>query len=431
MGSGYWHDDLLKQILVRLPVKSMFRFKCVAKSWPSLLQNPRFVSQHLIISKAKKNKQLFVYCDNHDDGSEDRVLRLFFEPTHVSSQDLLPQKPQHLRIYRSRFTVSDGLVCVYDLFTTRMTLWNPATREFRILPGYISRNIRRTEIVRNGILPVLGSGWDSSSNDYKVICMWVDLPSGNQYATYRVSCNSWKALKEEDVECLKDLFIYRHGTCVKSVYYWEAIDQNTSAESLLAFHFGDEVFQFIDLPEDQSSSRKVFSLPHECRVSLWTYHYDDDSSILTDNVVWVLNNDGRSWSKLLKIETLSEVGLHGISRVGLYGFWNGLNKLDVELTVEESNLASMGYKKCDWRQEGRRGGYCLQLNRRRPRILNKKDVTRLKEYRHRVEDELAIISFLSSMNIIVIWLTEFKAADDRKEAADESLKAYEAANSPY
>ncbi|KAJ4701344.1 14-3-3-like protein [Melia azedarach] len=100
-------------------------------------------------------------------------------------------------------------------------------------------------------------------------------------------------------------------------------------------------------------------------------------------------------------------------------------KLDVELTVEERNL-----------KEETKG--------------SEQNVKRIKDYRQRVEDELAKIcnDILSVIDKHLIpssttgestvfyykmkgdyyrYLAEFKAADDRKEAADESLKAYEAA----
>ncbi|KAH9756559.1 14 3 3 domain-containing protein [Citrus sinensis] len=124
-------------------------------------------------------------------------------------------------------------------------------------------------------------------------------------------------------------------------------------------------------------------------------------------------------------------------------------KLDVELTVEERNLVSVGYKnvigarRASWR-------ILSSIEQKEEAKGNEQNVKRIKEYRQRVEDELAKIcnDILSVIDEHLIpsstsgestvfyykmkgdyyrYLAEFKGADDRKEAADHSLKAYEAA----
>ncbi|KAK6117898.1 hypothetical protein DH2020_048360 [Rehmannia glutinosa] len=43
-------DDLLKEILLRLPIKSLIRFKLVSKQWHYLISNPRFYSKGIRIA---------------------------------------------------------------------------------------------------------------------------------------------------------------------------------------------------------------------------------------------------------------------------------------------------------------------------------------------------------------------------------------------
>ncbi|KAA3453875.1 14-3-3 protein 7-like [Gossypium australe] len=126
-------------------------------------------------------------------------------------------------------------------------------------------------------------------------------------------------------------------------------------------------------------------------------------------------------------------------------------KLDVELTVEERNLLSVGYKnvigarRASWR-------ILSSIEQKEEAKGNEQNVKRIKDYRQRVEDELSKIcnDILSVIDKHLIpssstgestvfyykmkgdyfrYLAEFKAGDDRKEAADLSLKAYEAATS--
>ena len=40
------HDDIWEQILVRSDVEDLIRYKCVCKSWKSLISHPRFVKAY-------------------------------------------------------------------------------------------------------------------------------------------------------------------------------------------------------------------------------------------------------------------------------------------------------------------------------------------------------------------------------------------------
>ncbi|XP_061968956.1 14-3-3 protein 7 isoform X1 [Populus nigra] len=130
---------------------------------------------------------------------------------------------------------------------------------------------------------------------------------------------------------------------------------------------------------------------------------------------------------------------------------NKVARLDVELTVEERNLVSVGYKnvigarRASWR-------ILSSIEQKEEAKGNEQNVKRIKQYRQRVEDELAKIcnDILSVIDQHLIpssstgestvfyykmkgdyyrYLAEFRSADERKEAGDQSLKAYEAATS--
>ncbi|CAL5348769.1 unnamed protein product [Camellia sinensis] len=126
-------------------------------------------------------------------------------------------------------------------------------------------------------------------------------------------------------------------------------------------------------------------------------------------------------------------------------------KLDVELTVEERNLVSVGYKnvigvrRASWR-------ILSSIEQKEEGKGHEQNVKTIKDYRQRVEDELAkickdILSVIddhllpssSSGESTVFYykmkgdyyryLAEFKSGNDRKKASDQSLEAYEAATS--
>ncbi|KAJ4982190.1 hypothetical protein NE237_033027 [Protea cynaroides] len=132
-------------------------------------------------------------------------------------------------------------------------------------------------------------------------------------------------------------------------------------------------------------------------------------------------------------------------------FMKNVAKLDVELTVEERNLLSVGYKnvigarRASWR-------ILSSIEQKEEAKGNEVNAKRIKEYRHKVESELSgicndimtvidehLIPSSSAGESTVFYykmkgdyyryLAEFKSGNERKEAADHSLKAYQTASS--
>ncbi|KOM30920.1 hypothetical protein LR48_Vigan01g047500 [Vigna angularis] len=125
-------------------------------------------------------------------------------------------------------------------------------------------------------------------------------------------------------------------------------------------------------------------------------------------------------------------------------------KLNVELTVEERNLLSVGYKnvvgarRASWR-------ILSSIEQKEEAKGNDVSVKRIKEYRQKVESELSNICsdimtvidehlipssttgepsvfFYKMKGDYYRYLAEFKSGEERKEAADHSMKAYQTAS---
>ncbi|XP_058095605.1 14-3-3-like protein B isoform X1 [Magnolia sinica] len=125
-------------------------------------------------------------------------------------------------------------------------------------------------------------------------------------------------------------------------------------------------------------------------------------------------------------------------------------KLDVELTVEERNLLSVGYKnvigarRASWR-------ILSSIEQKEEGKGNDHHVKRIKEYRQKVESELtnicndimtvidehlipssttgeSTVFYYKMKGDYYRYLAEFKTGIEKKEAADQSLKAYEMAS---
>lgn len=125
-------------------------------------------------------------------------------------------------------------------------------------------------------------------------------------------------------------------------------------------------------------------------------------------------------------------------------------KLDLDLSVEERNLLSVGYKnvigarRASWR-------IMSSIEQKEDSKGNDQNVKRIRDYRQKVEDELFRIcnDILSIIDDHLLpsstsgestvfyykmkgdyyrYLAEFKSGIERKEIADQSMKAYETAS---
>lgn len=79
--SDYLPNEVLVDILVRVPVKSLLRFRCVSKKWNSLISSPAFINTHL-------NRALFQQTNGDDKSNQDLLLfRYYYSIDYVMEDD--------------------------------------------------------------------------------------------------------------------------------------------------------------------------------------------------------------------------------------------------------------------------------------------------------------------------------------------------------
>ncbi|XP_059292424.1 F-box protein CPR1-like [Lycium ferocissimum] len=160
-------EHIQEEILSRLPVKSLIRFKRVSKSWKTLISEPYFKKKHLNHAKNHNSRKLLISQSGY---GQDHTFT--FYSSSLSSVQLvkdiqrldwpLNSKTIHARVY----CCCDGLFLigiwsnVEEEHPSILLLWNPATRESIVLS--------HSELPPSE-LSLYGLGYDSTSNDYKVV----------------------------------------------------------------------------------------------------------------------------------------------------------------------------------------------------------------------------------------------------------------------
>ncbi|KAL3507358.1 hypothetical protein ACH5RR_032740 [Cinchona calisaya] len=133
--------ELLIEILSRVPVKSLMKFKCVSRTRLSLISNPHFIKTHLINSLKKDDfghhGLIFtVLPPNSDSHLKQCSLESAFDAAAApSSAEVIEIDYPLKNPYKSVWVVGscDGLVCI-AIEEDGQFLWNPSIRKFKKLP---------------------------------------------------------------------------------------------------------------------------------------------------------------------------------------------------------------------------------------------------------------------------------------------------------
>ncbi|PHT25926.1 hypothetical protein CQW23_34456 [Capsicum baccatum] len=159
-------EEILVDILTRLPVKSLLRFKCVSESWKALISDPYFKRKHLNHAKNKLNFQKFLF-DTLSPGKGYDFYCASLSPNGLVNDFRRLDWPS----VSTPFCGFKVYCCCDALFLigihtenssnepSMLSLWNPSISESMVLPRLGSPLQVST----------YGLGYDSISDDYKVL----------------------------------------------------------------------------------------------------------------------------------------------------------------------------------------------------------------------------------------------------------------------
>ncbi|PHT37698.1 Glycerate dehydrogenase HPR, peroxisomal [Capsicum baccatum] len=151
--------ELITEILSRLPVKSLLKFRFVSKSWLALIASPKFIKTHLSLSANKKEDthHMLILDPGVDKWNfKECLLRSLYEDSVIEVFDL--NYPfENSGSYISILGSCNGLIFVVH-YSECSLLWNPTTKKYKTLPDF-------RPIYGN----IYGFGYDELHDDYKVV----------------------------------------------------------------------------------------------------------------------------------------------------------------------------------------------------------------------------------------------------------------------
>ncbi|KAK4366978.1 hypothetical protein RND71_014858 [Anisodus tanguticus] len=196
-------------------MRSLVRFKCVLKSWKTLIYDPYFKKKHLNHAKNDLNSQKLLVSQRSIDKHE--MYTLCCSLSSVQLVEDVQKHDCHLNCKPwgcSLRCCYDGLflLSVFDGPDEHLLLWNPSTRESTVLPHH--------KVSYRGC--TYGFGYDATSDDYKILKIDGNLPYCYTvpYEIFKRKSGSWRNIGNHPTgtlivpsirEPLMDSLAFLHG----------------------------------------------------------------------------------------------------------------------------------------------------------------------------------------------------------------------------
>jgi F-box interacting protein len=251
--SDYLPDEVVADILQRLPVKSLLRFRCVSESWNSLITSPAFIDSHLnqsIPNSTPPHPLLIVRsCVSFPNSNLNKEhYKLFpdneaFEQCEELDFPLKSRRRHHFKL----IGYVNGLMCLFE--HERFILWNPSIRKVLNLPKpCITLKTHGRTTCREAF------GFDPRTNDYKVVRIAIPLDENAilkapLVEVYSVSTGSWR-ISSSSFPPLTTVYESRLSRpCVEGSVHFTAQNETWSWRNVvLSFDLRDEVFRVMIFP---------------------------------------------------------------------------------------------------------------------------------------------------------------------------------------
>ncbi|KAJ8430254.1 hypothetical protein Cgig2_009432 [Carnegiea gigantea] len=212
----YPPEDLMLQILVRLPPKSLSRFRSVCKALQAIIDSPSFRKQYLLLTYgASSHDHLNLICQQRVSGPN--VVTFLLSDGQIIDLKCLPgitdlYKDTDRWFFPSISGPINGIYCIEITPTqsSRITImfWNPGNGQFRVLPP-IPHPVMPNDLedyyngIRRDPLHAFYGGFefDPLFEDYK----------SNSISEYALASKSWQQLDPFQLACPGLIIVYDDG----------------------------------------------------------------------------------------------------------------------------------------------------------------------------------------------------------------------------
>ncbi|PQQ18687.1 F-box protein CPR30-like [Prunus yedoensis var. nudiflora] len=262
----FFPEEIVREILLRLPAKSLIMCTAVCKSWSFLIKSCNFIDAHL--------SHKLSFQSNHQivDGCQVFLLENYtkFNLLSYYGDILLPNPIPNLALPGGgadyitelmnppilkentcfdRVQTRNGLICLtcteYDIAGGDIFIWNPSIRRYVVLP-------------RPNFIVYLKNynidhyfGYDSHTNDYKVLRCVINYSELVAVEIYSLARGSWKTLTASvPTYFASDTWCFCYWVVVNDTLHWVRTPEKKGKDMVIvSFDISTELFGEIMMPQ--------------------------------------------------------------------------------------------------------------------------------------------------------------------------------------
>lgn len=317
--------DLEEEVLLRLPLKSILKFKSVSKQWRSLLESRSFSERRRFTIQKNQKKMQFVSAGalllNYPKGSlvdDDEEVEMIY--LNCDFPNVLTPKEVEGPYIDSDFSRRPSLSC-NGLVCMPVPGWimNPSTGEFLRFPS--GRDPKMTDIIgdvsRRGfeVFPGywrMGFGRDIVNGNYKVVRMCFQR-NYSYCEILEINIGVWRKLKRKPLfyvgERLKSAF-------VNGSIYWLEVDSYYQTQKILALDLHTEEFRSVKTPPRFCKSGQIANL--EDRLVIAVAHTGNPDFKFG---IWSMDAQEETWSITYSFPLSSSTRSSYVSRCSDWWHW--------------------------------------------------------------------------------------------------------------
>uniref|UniRef100_A0A7N0VL31 F-box domain-containing protein n=1 Tax=Kalanchoe fedtschenkoi TaxID=63787 RepID=A0A7N0VL31_KALFE len=318
------YEDLIREVLLKLPVKSLLRFKQVSKTWLQMVTSKAFISDHYSVARNRQSHPSFFVIRNpiyNKNRAVNVITQISMDASGIRTDKNIPLRfigrCGERYTFPVFFPMGFGLYCIFELLSQTVVLWNLGTRKSEVLPPSPFRDRINPEHD-----PSVCFAHVDDDFSYKVGLLSVRryLENNNSVFVQRLqlyssSSNSWKMIliPEGSVVgyCMAD------GVNLNGKYHIFSLDSNQEQDynngseeeddnnyiydyHIMTFDYASELFGRIEVPDTPQMTRR-------CNLMDKSFLISNDGILLCLVIPWI--NEDVNHEKFLDMWVMHEYGV--------------------------------------------------------------------------------------------------------------------------
>ncbi|XP_019100998.1 PREDICTED: F-box protein At2g40910-like [Camelina sativa] len=295
--------DLVMEILMRLPAKSMVSYNCISKQWSSLI-SCRYFCNRLFTTVTRQKQQPHMYMCLVDEGGKRVLLSISSSTTSPDNNNntcyVVDQDLSITGMGGFFLNLVRGLMC----FSVRKKacIYNPSTRQRLTLPA-IKSDITAEQGERKDIRYYIGH--DSSNDQYKIVCTvaksseFFKIVKSEHWVFVLEAGGSWKKVVPPQNYHPHVPSTVGHFLNGSVVYYMAWLDMETCA--VVSFDVTSEELTTILVPPEAgdvalpAARMKAGLIEYGGKIAVFDHTHLQDKCLVD---LWVLKDAGKmKWKK--------------------------------------------------------------------------------------------------------------------------------------